>query len=259
MECEHCHKQYSSLSSLNHHKKTNKSCLLIRHNDKLRIIELEKILEEKNKELQMKNSIIQEKDEIIKDMAIKSTSTTTNITVNNKYTFLQTFNLSADYIKSQINTKFTEVHLLNGQKGVAIFTNQYLIRNEEGKPNYFCTDLNRRVFIYKNGEGFIQKDFKSVILTSLTMDNYRESQYVSNLADIKNLKNDNSTFVTTLAGLACNVTTLENGDIRCDIIDDSIDDSIDDEYDEESEELMRRFYEERERIRLSQSLPPQST
>ena len=279
MECEHCHKQYSSLSSLNHHKKTNKSCLLIRHNDKLRIMELEKILEEKNKELQMKNSIIQEKDEIIKDMAIKSASTTTNITVNNKYTFLQTFNLSADYIKSQINTKFTEVHLLNGQKGVAIFTNQYLIRNEEGKPNYFCTDLGRRVFIYKNGEGFIQKDFKSVILTSLiaddiiekscmifqeilphlTMDNYRESQYVSNLADIKNLKNDNTTFVTTLAGLACNVTTLENGDIRCDIIDDSIDDSIDDEYDEESEELMRRFYEEREQIRLSRSLPPQST
>ena len=29
MECEYCHKTYSSVSSLNHHKKTNKKCLLL--------------------------------------------------------------------------------------------------------------------------------------------------------------------------------------------------------------------------------------
>lgn len=28
MECEYCHKKYSSVSSLNNHKKTNKKCIL---------------------------------------------------------------------------------------------------------------------------------------------------------------------------------------------------------------------------------------
>lgn len=276
MECEYCYKQYKSVSSLNHHKKTNKSCLSIRRNDKERILELEKLLREKTEELRMKNTIIQEKDEIIMDMAVKavSTSRTTNITVNNKCN-LQINNLSPDFIKNQVDTKFTEVHLLNGQKGVAIFTNQYLIRDEEGKPNYFCTDLGRRVFVYKNGQGFIEKDFKLEKLTNqiadgiiekscmmfeqirpeLTMDNYRESQYISNIAEIKNLKKDNTTFVTTLAGLACNGTTLEIGDIQD---DDIVDDTPSVEDDAHDDELMKRFYEQQEQIRLSRVTPPQS-
>jgi hypothetical protein len=237
---------------------------------------LEKLLRQKTEELEMKNTIIQEKDEIIMNMAVKavSTSRTTNITVNNKCN-LQINNLSPDFIKYQVDTKFTEVHLLNGQKGVAIFTNQYLIRDEEGKPNYFCTDLGRRVFVYKNGQGFIQKDFKLEKLTNqiadgiiekscmmfeqirpeLTMDNYRESQYISNIADIKNLKKDNTTFVTTLAGLACNGTTLENGDIQC---DDVIDDTSADD-DAAVDELMIRIHEQQEQIRLAKSIPPQLT
>ena len=99
--------------------------------------------------------------------------------------------------------------------------------------------MARRIFIYKNVDGLIQKDFKSEILTNLiandiiskscmmyqelTLDNYKEKKYVSNLADIKNLKKDNTTFAMTLAGLACNVTAHENGDITYEILDRNID------------------------------------
>lgn len=267
MECPYCNKQYSSLSSLNHHKKNNKSCLILRQKNENRILELEEMLRQKDKQLQEKEEELMKKDTFIKEMAMKSVSTpktninvtnnnntTTNTTNNNKYNFLQTFDLSPDFIKSQIDSYFTENHFLDGQKGVAIFTYDNLIKDDEGKSNYYCTDTARRKFILKNRNGIIQKDLKSETLTNLiandiiakscmmyeeirpelTLSNYKEKRYILNLADIKNIKNDNTTFVTTLAGLACNVITDENGDVTYEITSTSDDEAHD-------EELMRQL------------------
>lgn len=51
------------------------------------------------------------------------------------------------------------------------------------------------------------------------------------MADIKNIKNDNTTFVTTLAGLACNVVIKddENGDVTYEITTASDDEAHDEE------------------------------
>jgi len=240
--------------------------------------ELLKIIQQKDKEIKSKNKEIKRKDKELKekDKELKDVLKTpkTNITVNNNNKYnLRTFKESPDEIDLIIDTKFTEEDFLKGQKGVAIFTYDNIIKDEEGIPSHYCTDTARGKFVFKNKDGTIQTDLKLATLLKLigngiikkshriyevripemTLDNY--TQYVSNLADINNIIDDNTTFVTTLAGLTCNLITNDNDESTYAVIDDS----IDDEYDEESEELMRRFYEEREQIRLSRSLPPQST
>jgi hypothetical protein len=245
--------------------------LALRQKSASRILELEELLRQKDKQLHEKDEIIKQKDIDMKDITMKSVSTPkTNITVNNnKYNFLQTFNLSPDYIKSQIDSYFTENHLLDGQKGVAIFTYNNLIKDDEGM-NYYCTDPARRKFIFKNKDGTIQKDFKSETLTNLiakdiiakscmmyeeirpelSLDNYKQNQYVSNLADIKNIKRDNTTFATSLAGLACNIITDEKGEVLYEIVNTSDDD------DEHDAEIMRRLYEQ---LSLLRTVSPQTT
>ena len=242
--CEFCNKSFARKYNFNVHQQTAKYCLKLQENEIERLKNREKELNEIIKE---KDKIIKQKDQDMREITIQSVSAPrTNITVNNnnnRYNFLQTFNLSAEYIKSQIDAYFTENHFLDGQKGVAIFTHDNLIRDNEGKSKYFCSDLARRIFIYKNVDGLIQKDFKSETLTNLiandiiakscmmyqeirpelTLDNYKEKNYVSNLADIKNLKKDNTTFAMTLARLACNVMAHENGDITYEILDRNID------------------------------------
>jgi len=246
--CQFCNKSFPRKYNLNIHQQSAKYCLKIQetfHQNRER--ELHEVIKEKDKQLREKDEIIKQKDKDIKDIAMK-TQAKTNITVtnNNKYNFLQTFNLTPEFIKSKIDANFTEDHFLDGQRGIAHFTFDNLLKDEEGKQSYYCTDLSRKTFIFKNRDGTISKDLKSEKLTKLiandiiaksrlmyaivspelTLDNYEERKYVTNLVDINNIKVDNSTFVTTLAGLSCNVITHENGDIIYEIIDDFTDDDL---------------------------------
>ena len=266
MECQYCHKNYRSVSSLNHHKKTNKTCLASRQKNENRILELEEVLRQKDILLNEKDQTIKQKDEIIekkdKDILDLAMKTTTSITVNNnnKYNFLQqTFNPSPEFIKSQVDSNFTEDHFRDGQKGVALFAFENFIKNEDGTLKYHCSDVARRIFVFRNKNGTITKDFKSELFTKLIANDviakslsifnldktpdFNNTQYLSYLRDITNIKFDNASFATTLAGLSCNVITYENenGDITYEIIDATTDDESDVE-EEDDEETLRAKY-----------------
>jgi len=222
-KCEHCEKEYSTKSSLNHHIKTAKKCLSLRDTikninfltckkcdfqttlkntldrhkckssevDKRRIAELEnknvlesyerKIVELESKsknyerkilelELKLEKSIDNEMNLQIKiesyeskmfSLASKPTS------VNTKTTNIQNLVIAdwkKDTISEKVQSDFTIEHLEDGIKGVARFTDQYIIRGVDGKKSLICSDPSRMIFKYKDSEGVIQKDVRATKL-----------------------------------------------------------------------------------------------
>ena len=293
MECEYCKKTLSTLSNLNYHKKTNKRCFSIRKQQELEYSKIilnelndlkkelhdkEAVIKQNEAVIKQKDEIIKQKDEIIKELAIKSVSApkTTKTTViknnntttnnNTKYEFLAPFDLTSEYIRKKVNESFTEEYFLKGQRGVASFTYDNLIKDESnGKQKYYCTDLSRKVFVYSNyNTGKIMKDYKSNNLTKLIagdiinksqclykdgIETIKEKEeetksssssssmifkksmvYLNNLSDIESIKVNNEGFVRVLCGLVCN-TDGNNNTIM-------IKDKEEDDCDEEEEEII---------------------
>jgi len=188
MECEFCHRILSSKSALHTHQTKTKYCLkiqgktikgkysckcgknfqikqhLVNHQDAC-ILNTDKIrelhskiitLEQENKVLkqQLEDSMRREqeiRDDFNKLAAIsakKSTNTTTN-NINNTVN-LGVFDKSAADIKRIVDEKYNREYLLQGQKGVAIFTQKHVINTEPDKPPiYIITDHSRGNGKYK--------------------------------------------------------------------------------------------------------------
>jgi len=213
-KCEHCEKEYSTKSNLNHHKKTAKKCLSLRDtieninflickrcdfqttlkssldrhkckssevyerkiveleskskNYERKIVELEgdkRILElklEKSMDNEMKLQIkIESYESKMFSLASKPTS------VNTKTTNIQNLVIAdwkKDTISEKVKTDFTLGHLEDGLKGVARFTDQYIIRSVDGKKSLICSDPSRMIFKYKDENGVIQKDVRATKL-----------------------------------------------------------------------------------------------
>ena len=215
MECEFCKKNLSTLSNLNYHKKTNKSCQKIQlqikdKNDIDSLLspcefcnkiftfqtmkvhlnsckkkknfengkddEIKKLLEEKDDVInKLKNRIIEletenkifskDHDEIIKIAnQPKTTNTNNRINVSNNF-----FN-EPDKVKLLVESKLTKNHIIDGQKGVAHFAYDALLKDIDGNINYFCTDSSRHIFKFQNSDGELEKDIKATKLTNLLMD-----------------------------------------------------------------------------------------
>lgn len=204
MECEYCHKKYSSLSNLNYHKKTNKKCILLHQGEvastfiKMSCTYCDKKFmcnktlkvhlngfcnvrkqEERNKEeiqkkeeeiIELKKQLMK-KDNDYKELAMKAVTEPRTVINNNNITnyndFLMPFQ-SADDIRKNIEEKFTVDHFSQGQRGVAYFARDYLLTDSDsGKPTYYCTDTGRKKFVMKDKDGMIVKDCKSVNLTQM--------------------------------------------------------------------------------------------
>lgn len=257
MNCEFCKSVFTKRKDLYTHQRRAKYCLEIQRQLKQKceycggVKEEEHYCHQKMMYLEKQNEelkeILKQKDKVIQEIALKSvsapktvikntnTNTTTNNT-NNKYEFLAPFDLTSEYIKRKVQESFTEEYFLKGQKGVASFTYENLLLDEEtGKQNYYCTDLSRKIFVYKKKQGDnntkVSKDFKSNNLTTLIAtdiidkskylyeDGLRRIRrnvnndsdifdksllYVNNLCDIKGLRINNDGFVLKLCGLVCN-------------------------------------------------------
>jgi hypothetical protein len=89
----------------------------------------------------------------LENIAIKAAtkSTTTNKTTN-KVSILTPLDLSSERLKELVEANFTNAHLLEGQKGVARFTVEHVIKDEDGKLRYICTDPARHTFRFKEGD-----------------------------------------------------------------------------------------------------------
>ncbi len=230
MECQFCHKTFSSKSTVTYHQKTAKYCLQIqgkdraekeykcecgkiltsKHNHEVhtkictvreKIIYLEKRnkdleimneeLKDLNKDLHQKNKefekLLIEKDNIIctlrgsidvykedhstlLDIAKqpKNNNTTTTTTTNHT----KVLNIKAPFDfedKTKLENALSNYNLeyfLDGQKGLARFLADTLLRDEENNYKYLCTDLGRAVFKYKDHFGNIQKDYEAKRLTN---------------------------------------------------------------------------------------------
>jgi hypothetical protein len=119
------------------------------------------------KHLEQQISNLETANEIYKKISDKPTVNNTNS--NNKYlSITNNFTLidDIDKIKDIIDTKLTDIHVIDGQKGIAKFALESIISDEDGYLNYICSDSSRNIFKYKNGEGIIQKDAKAIRLTN---------------------------------------------------------------------------------------------
>ena len=231
MECEFCKKNLSSLSNLNYHKKTNKSCLKIQLHEKNNKEQIETLLiscefchklftshklkihlktckhknisliEKKDDEIKSLNHEIKslidrvkmssdriieletankifskDHDEIIKIAANKPNNiTTTNNNILNNTNANTNANTNFNFndpekVKLMIDSKLTKNHIVNGQKGVAQFACDTILKDDDGNMNYFCTDTSRGMFRFQNAKGEFEKDVKAKKLTSMLID-----------------------------------------------------------------------------------------
>lgn len=233
MECEYCKKKLTTLSSLNYHKKTNKSCLkiqLIEDKNKIQCEFCNKILSSKQtlkvhinncktkKEIEklkiennleneklkkeiarLENEIIKlkiENEYLIKDHElvhkIASQSKTTNLNHNNKINVVNNIFNNPDKVKEIVETQLTQNHIVDGQKGIAHFAFNTLLKDDDGNPNYFCTDLSRSIFKFQNSDGELEKDFKATRLTDLIVSSGLKNKTVNIANDL--WTNEDGTF-----------------------------------------------------------------
>ena len=186
-------------------------------------IDIKNSLKEEIAGLKAKNEIYEVEHKCILDIA-KQPKNITN--TSNKILSIQTtLNLNdLDYIKNALENNYKVDYILDGQKGLAEFTVENILKDENGKLKYICTDPSRQIFKYKDESGDIQKDIEAKKLTNYLVDGGIKIK-CSNLAsdwwtnddgcqdfekyqllfekanEIRNVKNDNTKFKKELVAM----------------------------------------------------------
>ena len=94
-------------------------------------------------------------------------NTTNNTRVDN---LLISVDFKESTIKDNVDSNFTLEHLNDGLRGVAKFTKDYIVKSEDGKQKYICSDPSRGIFKYKDENGVVQKDVKATKLKNAIKD-----------------------------------------------------------------------------------------
>jgi hypothetical protein len=147
--------------------------------------------------------------------ALTNTNTHTG---NNNVLMLTPFDMNEKKFSDVIKDSFTKDYMIQGQKGVAKFAVDKLLKDEEGKLQYVCTDPSRQIYKFKTIEGGVERDVKAQKLTKNIIDEIkRKSQSMvvddmnseadvfmmitNNFQDINGMESDNSDFRNALASL----------------------------------------------------------
>jgi uncharacterized C2H2 Zn-finger protein len=173
-KCDDCDKVLSSKQALTNHssickEKKNKHLKDVVEKDKLIVKINTQLKSYKEQLLQKDNQIKSLQDELYKiaNKAIDrpTTNNVTNTTTNNlsltNYLDFDNIDKIKDLFENQLNIN----HIVDGQKGLAQFITNTLLRDSEGKLLYVCTDPSRYVYKYKNAAGEIKKDVEAKKLT----------------------------------------------------------------------------------------------
>ena len=119
-------------------------------------------------ELETENKIYLQDHEVVQKLALQPKITNTNndnrIKINNNF-----FN-DPEKMKQIVNEKLTKDYVTDGQKGIAQFACNNLLKDENGNMNYICSDSSRCIFKFQNSDGNIEKDVKAKKLTSMLID-----------------------------------------------------------------------------------------
>jgi Rps23 Pro-64 3,4-dihydroxylase Tpa1-like proline 4-hydroxylase len=117
--------------------------------------------------LETENDIYKNDHDFVKNLASQPKTTNNN---NNKIRVMNNFFDNPEKVKQLVNDKLTQNHICDGQKGVAQFAYDVLLKDDEGNINYFCTDPSRSIFKFQNAEGETEKDIKAIKLTNMLLD-----------------------------------------------------------------------------------------
>ena len=118
--------------------------------------------------LQSVNNVYLQDREIVHKLALQpKTSTSTS---NNNKIKVNNFFDNPERIKQMVDEKLTKNYICDGQKGVAQFAYNNLLKDENGNMNYICSDPSRHIFKFQNSEGNIEKDLKANKLTNMLID-----------------------------------------------------------------------------------------
>ena len=90
---------------------------------------------------------------------------------NTKILNMSIINFENSNVENIINDKFNLDMISEGQKGIAKFAANYLLKDTDNNLNYVCTDPSRKIFKYKNDTGDIEKDINAQKLTNILTDN----------------------------------------------------------------------------------------
>ena len=112
---------------------------------------------------------LQEQIFSITKTAISKPTTTNNN--NTKILNMSIINLENSNVLNLINDKINIDMISEGQKGIAKFAANYLLKDTDNNLNYVCTDPSRKIFKYKNDTGDIEKDINAQKLTNILTDN----------------------------------------------------------------------------------------
>ena len=227
-KCKYCEKKFCTQELLNKHALKCVDFLNGKLIEKDEIIEKQKEdisnFEKKVIELEAKLEIYKEQGEksfeVVEQIAKQPKQQVNN---NQKITINTPLDLSSSTVYEAIQNGFNHDHLTLGQKGVAQFAYNNILKDEKGKLMYICTDPSRQIFQYKNEEGKIQKDVRATTLTraildasikqtshKIAWDNMKDGDneifmaYTNHYQDIQGLEQDNSEFSKELICLTVN-------------------------------------------------------
>jgi DNA repair exonuclease SbcCD ATPase subunit len=193
-------------------------------NLKQKNIDIEKHKKEQIEYLQEQIKLLQEQIISVTKVAVAKPTTTNNTTINNKILNMPVLNFDNNNIKHIIDDKYNTDIIACGQKGIAKFATNYLLKDDEGNLNYICTDVSRKIFKFKNELGELEKDVNAKKLTNIlsengliektsnlsqqfwtnedgTIDQDKFLSIIEKASEIKNIKEDNTIFKNELANM----------------------------------------------------------
>jgi hypothetical protein len=185
-ECDFCTKMFSTNQRLQEHK--SKACKEKKQKDNedknlKHIEEIKKVKNELRKKEKEYKEKLAEKDSYILELktklekfenaviSSKSITNTTTTTTNNIVVNSNTLNLDdKEKLKALIEEKLTPNFVCQGQRGLAKFTYDNLLTDENGNLKYKCVDSSRQNFEFTNSNGIIERDVKASKLKQALLD-----------------------------------------------------------------------------------------
>jgi len=176
--CEYCKKMLSTKNKLSNHlnccyEKKDREFkelkeILIKADTQLESLKEQLEKQEENYREQIKD--LQDKLDRIANKAIDRPTTTvtnTNTTTNNNLNIMTPIDFeNYEALKDAIDNKLNANHIVDGQRGLAQFLTDTILKDSEGNLKYKCTDASRSIFKFLNSEGEINKDVDAKKLIS---------------------------------------------------------------------------------------------
>ena len=194
LKCNFCKKDFSSLNISRHYstckyksqkerddimqqeierfksenQKEIENCLIEKEKIIIEILSDNKNYKEQIKKLEEQNRELQHTIEKMGLKAIERPSSITNTTTtNNTLNITSTIDFNdVDKVKNIIENKLDINYVIDGQKGIANFIKDNILRDDNGELIYVCTDPSRGVFKFKDTTGEVKKDLEAKKLTS---------------------------------------------------------------------------------------------